>query len=72
MKLLLVYITYIFCRCLEGHPLRFSYKQDWAEGLSFHYPRLLCCPDQMLVVTLLSQHRVLSSKTVRPRAPYGA
>ena len=26
----------------------------------------------MLVVVLLSQHRVSSSKTVRPRAPYGA
>ena len=26
----------------------------------------------MLAVTLLSQHRVSSSKTVRPRTPYGA
>ena len=26
----------------------------------------------MLAVMLLSQHRVLSSKTVGPRAPYGA
>ena len=38
-------------------------------GLSFYYFRLLHCPDQMLV--LLSQHRVLSSKTVRARAPCG-
>ena len=38
-----------------------------AEGLFFYYPRLLCCPDQMLAVVLLSQHRVSSSKTVRPR-----
>ena len=30
------------------------------------------CRDQMLAVTLLSQHRVLSSRTVRPRAPCGA
>ena len=46
-----------------------------AEGLSFHYPRLLHCLDQMLAVMLLSQHRVSSSnssKTVRPRAPCGA
>ena len=42
------------------------------EGLSFYYPRLLYCPDQMLEVMLLSQHQVLSSKTVRPRAPCGA
>ena len=43
-----------------------------AEGLSFYYPRLLHCLNQMPVVMLLSQHRVSSSKTVRPRAPYGA
>ena len=43
-----------------------------AESLSFYYPRLLYCLDQMLAVVLLSQHRVSSSKTVRPRAPCGA
>ena len=43
-----------------------------AEGLSFYYPRLLYCLNQMLAVVLLSQHQVLSSKTVRPRAPCGA
>ena len=42
-----------------------------AEGLSFYYHRLLNCLNQMLAVVLLSQHRVLSSKTVRPRAPCG-
>ena len=42
-----------------------------AEGLSFYYPRLLYCLDQMLAVMSLSQHRVSSSKTVRPRAPCG-
>ena len=36
------------------------------------YPRLLHCLDQMLAVISLSQHRVSSSKTVRPRAPCGA
>ena len=43
-----------------------------AEGLSFYYPRLLNCLDQTLAVMSLSQHRVSSSKTVRPRAPCGA
>ena len=43
-----------------------------AEGLSFYCPRLLYCLNQMLAVILLSQHRVSSSKTVRPRALRGA
>ena len=42
------------------------------EGLSFYYPRLLYCLNQMLAVMSLSQRRVSSSKTVRPRAPYRA
>ena len=41
-------------------------------GLYFYYPRLLHCLNQMLAVVLLSQHRVSSSKTVRPRAPCGS
>ena len=36
------------------------------------YPRLLHCLNQMLAVMSLSQYRVSSSKTVRPRAPCGA
>ena len=43
-----------------------------AEGLSFYYSRMLYCPSQMLAVMLLSQHQVLSFKTVRPRAPCGS
>ena len=43
-----------------------------AEGLSFYYPRLQYCLIQMLAVVLLNQHRVLSSRTVRPCAPCGA
>ena len=43
-----------------------------AEGLSFYYPRLLYCLNQILTVVLLSQHQVSSSKTVRPRTPCGA
>ena len=56
----------------EGYPLQARHKQTGAEGLSFYYPRLLHCLDQMLAVMSLSQHRVSSSKTVRPRAPCGA
>ena len=36
------------------------------QDLSFYHPNLLCCPDQMLAVTELSQLLVSSSKTVRP------
>ena len=43
-----------------------------AKGLSFYYPRLLYWMNPMLAVALLSQHRVSSSKTLRPRAPCGA
>ena len=56
----------------QGHPLRSDTNRTGAEGLFFYYPRLLHCPNQMLAVVLLSQHRVSSSKTVRPRAPCGA
>ena len=48
--------------------LRFA-KQTIIVG---YYPRMLHCLNQMLAVVLLSQHRVSSSKTVRPRAPCGA
>ena len=45
-------------------------KRTEAASLSFYYPRLLHFLDPMLAVVLLRQHRVLSSKTVRPRTPY--
>ena len=57
---------------LKGIHSRPDTNRTGAEGLSFYYPRLLHCPNQMLAVMLLSQHRVSSSKTVRPRAPCGA
>ena len=58
------------CRCrLKGIHSRSDTNRTGAEGLSFYYPRLLHCLNQMLAVMLLSQHRVSSSKTVRPRAP---
>ena len=59
-------------RRLKGIHSRPDTNRTGAEGLSFYYPRLLHCLDQMLAAMLLSQHRVSSSKTVRPRAPCGA
>ena len=59
-------------RRLKGIHSRPDTNRNGAEGLSFYYPRLLHCLDQMLAVMSLSQHRVSSSKTVRPRAPCGA
>ena len=57
---------------LKGIHSRPDTNRTGAEGLSFYYPRLLHCLDQMLAVMSLSHHRVLSSKTVIPRAPCGA
>ena len=59
-------------RRLKGIHSRPDTNRTGAEGLSFYYPRLLHCLDQMLAVMSLSQHRVSSSKTVRPRTPCGA
>ena len=59
-------------RRLKGIHSRPDTNRTGAEGLSFYYPRLLHCLNQMLAVMLLSQYRVSSSKTVRPRAPCGA
>ena len=59
-------------RRLKDIHSRSDTNRTGAEGLSFYYPRLLYCLDQMLAVMSLSQHRVLSSKIVRPRAPCGA
>ena len=59
-------------RRLKGIHSRPDTNRTGAEGLSFYYPKMLQCLDQMLAVMSLSQHRVSSSKTVRPRAPCGA
>ena len=56
----------------KGIHSRSDTNRTGAEGLSFYYPRLLHCPDQMLAAMSLSQHRVSLSKTVRPRVPCGA
>ena len=57
---------------LKGILSRSDTNRTVAESLFFYYPRLLHCLNQMLAVVLLSQHRVSSSKTVRPRASCGA
>ena len=57
---------------LKGIHSRSDTNRTRAEGLSFYYPRLLHCLDQILAIMLLNQHRVSSSKTVRPRASCGA
>ena len=59
-------------RCLKGIHSRSDTSRTVGEGLSFYYPRLLHWLDQMLALMSLSQHRVLSSKTVRHRVPCGA
>ena len=59
-------------RRLKGIHSGSDINRTGAEGLSFYYPRLQHCLNQMLAVVLLSQHRVSSSKTIRPHAPYGA
>ena len=60
-------LTCHHCR-LKGIHYRSDTNRTGAEGFSFYYRRLLHCLNQILVVVLLSQHRVLSSKTVRPHA----
>ena len=62
----------LFVVVWRGVHSRSDTNRTGAEGLFFYYPRLLYCLNQMLAVMLLSQHRVSSSKTVRPRAPCGA
>ena len=59
-------------RRLKGVQFRSDTNRTGAKSLSFYYPRLLHCLNQILAVVLLSQHRVLSSKTVRPRSPCDA
>ena len=56
----------------KGIHSRSDTNRTGAKSLSFYYPRILHCPDQMLAVMLLSQHRVISSKIVRSCAPCSA
>ena len=61
-------VVVVVCKGIHS---RSDTNRTGAEDLSFYYPRLLYCQDQMLAVMLLSQHRVSSSKTVTPRASCG-
>ena len=47
--------------------LQVRQKQDWGQRFILLLPQA-----QMLAVIMLSHHQVLSSKTVRPYALYGA
>ena len=44
------------CHCLKGIHSGSDTNRTGAKGLSFYYPRLLHCLNQMLAVVLLSQH----------------
>ena len=65
-------VWYSFAGRLKGIHSKSDTNRTGAEDLSFYYPRLLYCLNQMLAVMLLSQHQVLSSKTVRPCTLCGA
>ena len=57
----------------EGHPLQVRHKQYWGRGFILLLPQTAALPGSDAGSDmLLSQHRVSSSKTVRPRAPCGA
>ena len=47
-------------------------EKDGDRGFILYHPNLLCCLDQMLAMTELSQHLVSSSQTVRPIIPCSA
>ena len=72
MTLLYINLVIVVIVIWKGIHSRSDTNSTGAEGLSFYYPRLLHCLYQMLSVVSLSQHRVSSFKTVRPRAPCGA
>ena len=56
----------------ERHPLQVRHKQDWDRGFILLLYQTAAQPESDAGSLLLSQHRVSSSKTVRPRAPCGA
>ena len=56
----------------EGHPLQARHKQDWGRGFILLLPQTAALPGSDAGSDDIKQHRVSSSKTVRPRAPCGA
>ena len=66
-----------FCgrpRPLEKYPLRVIHQHDWNREFILLLPRLLHCPDidQVLAMTVISQHWISSSKAISLCAPCGA
>ena len=57
---------------LKGHPLQVRHKQDWGQKFILLLPQVAVLLYQMLAVMLLSQHRILSPKTVIFDAPCDA
>ena len=51
------------------YPLWVRHKQD--QEFILLQPQAAVLPDQMLAALMLTQHQVLSSKTVKPHAPCG-
>ena len=47
-------------------------QTDWGQGFILLLPQMAALPESDAGSGVISQHRVLSSKTVRPRAPCGA
>ena len=59
-------------RRLEGHPLQVIHKWEWGRGFILLLPQVAVLLGSDAGSDTAKQHRVLSSKTVRPRAPCGA
>ena len=58
---------------LEGYPLQVRHKQYWGRGFILLLPQTAALPGSDAgSCDIKPLHRVLSSKTVRPRAPRGA
>ena len=66
-------VIYLSSSSFEEYPLQVRHKQDWGRGFILLLPQTAALPESDAgAMMLLSQHRVSSSKTVRPRAPCGA
>ena len=57
---------------MEGQQLWIKHKQDWGQRFIPVLPQASVLPGQMLATIVLSQHRVLSSRSIIPRTPYHA
>ena len=56
----------------EGHPFQVRYKQDWGRRFILLLPQIVALPESDAGIGVIKQHRVSSSKFVRPRAPCDA